>query len=467
MARRRNSSSTAPISTPAASPYSVLLPYQRRWVDDDARFKIGLLARQTGKSFSTSFESVRDCLKRKTTWVCLSRGERQALEWMAKAKEHSEAFNVALADYAEDRDSSEALLKSAEITWPNGSRIIALPSNPATARGYSANLVLDEFAMHDKPEEIWRAVFPSISNPLKGTYKLRIVSTPNGLANRFADIWHKGGERWSRHKVTIHDAKAYGLPVNIEELREMMDDPEGWAQEYECEFIDASSVLLPYDLISTCESVTASRSVPMEFWTSGNSHVVCGIDFARSKDMTVCWTLERIGDVWNTVEVLEISGMSSVLQYEILKLRIARARRVCHDYTASGIGIGDQMAMEFGEWKPDAHRFGKVELVKFSNTNKLEMFGAVRMAFERAAVRIPEAREIREDLHSMQRVAMDRGGVTYRAPHLKGSHADRFTALALALRAGKSESGNSVDPARIFMGPNVGSCTYEPLSLTL
>lgn len=451
--------------TISVSPYSVLLQYQRRWVDDESRFKIGCMARQTGKSFSTSFETVRDCLRRKTTWVCLSRGERQALEWMAKAKDHSAAFHVALADYQEERENSDALMRSAEISWPNGSRLIALPSNPDTARGYSANLVLDEFAMHDKPDEIWRAIFPSISNPLRGEYKLRIVSTPNGMANRFADIWTKG-ERWSRHKVTIHDAKDQGLGVNIEELKEMMDDPEGWAQEYECEFIDASSVLLHYDLIATCEKPTASKSVPIEFWTQGNSTLVCGIDFARSRDMTVCWTLEKVGDVWNTVEVLELSGMNSVLQFEILKLRLSRARRCCHDYTASGIGIGDQMVLQFGEWKPSDHRFGRVELVKFGNTNKLEMFGAVRIAFENGAVHIPSSREIREDLHSMQRVTMDKGGVTYRAPHLKGSHADRFTALALALRAAKIESNSSFDAGRIFYGQNLGqSFTYQPLTL--
>ena len=54
--------------------------------------------------------------------------------------------------------------------------------------------------------------------------------------------------RWARHSVTIHDAVAQGLPVEMEELKEALDDPEGWAQEYECEFLDGSNVLLPYEL---------------------------------------------------------------------------------------------------------------------------------------------------------------------------------------------------------------------------
>jgi hypothetical protein len=65
----------------------ILLPYQRRWVDDKARFKIGMFARQTGKTFST----IRDRRRRRRTrhrrrthpWVILSRGERQpGKPWM-------------------------------------------------------------------------------------------------------------------------------------------------------------------------------------------------------------------------------------------------------------------------------------------------------------------------------------------------------------------------------------------------
>src|SRR6476620_2558676 len=35
--------------------------------------------------------------------------------------------------------------------------------------------------------------YPSISNPLRGGQKkLRIISTPNGLSNKFADLWFAG-----------------------------------------------------------------------------------------------------------------------------------------------------------------------------------------------------------------------------------------------------------------------------------
>ena len=43
-------------------------------------------------------------------------------------------------------------------------------------------------------------------------------------------------------------------PVDLDELRAGIDDPDIWAQEYLCAFIDSSSVLLPYDLIAACEA---------------------------------------------------------------------------------------------------------------------------------------------------------------------------------------------------------------------
>lgn len=448
----------------AVSPFGELLPYQRRWVDDAARFKIGCWARQTGKSWCSALEAVRDCLERKTTWVCLSAGERQALEWMLKAREHAEAFKVALAGYEESRDTSEALLKAAEIRWPNGSRLIAIPANPATARGYSANLVLDEFAFHEDPDAIWRAIYPSISNPLRGVLRLRVLSTPNGLGNRFADLWLKA-EGWSRHKLTIHDAVAQGLPVDIEELRRGLADPEGWAQEYECEFLDAAAILLPYDLIAKCESPDADLTQPPEFWQAQwrNTPLYLGIDFGRRRDLTVCWTLQPLGDVLHTREVLELRGLDTPAQIELLRPRIAAASRVALDYTGPGVGLGDYLAREFGLYDEAAHRFGRVELVTFTNPVKVELFAKLRMAFEGLKLRVPVSRAIREDLHSLQRVSLAGGRVTYRAPHTPDGHADRATALALALRAAATGAAGSLrDPGVIRLGVTSGVRGFRP-----
>lgn len=456
---------TADSTLPAhLSPKDLLYPLQRRFVDDTSQYKIGVTTRQWGKSTTTSGEAVHDSLVDPgTKWVCMSAGERQSMEWLTKAKEWIAAYRMVIEDVAEDRGGiAEGLLRSSEILLNNGSKIIAIPANPATARGYSANTILDEFAYHENPDAIWAAMFPATTNALAGTFldrwrallkgestdirrhlKLRVVSTFNGRNNKFFSLFEKAKENgYAVHKVTIYDAIADGMPLDADKLRKALDDPDAWAQEYECEPMDSSAVLLPYELIATCESPDASTLVSPEFWFGTQpGHLSMGIDFARKKDLSVAWTNERVGDVGQTREVLTMAGMSTPDQIDLLRPRIKKCQRVCLDYTGPGVGMGDYLAKEFGEWNPARHLGGKIELVTFTQTLKVDLFTKLRMAFEAKRLRVPIDRVIREDLHSMQRVTSKNGGISYRAPHTEDGHADRCTALALCERASAQNHG--------------------------
>lgn len=436
-------------------PRDQLLPYQLRWVRDKARFKYGLWSRQTGKDFSCACEAVEDCQfeiapdgqlvgprKEATQWVVLANGERTALESVLQAKIWAEAYKFAIEDIVEDRAGSETLLRSAEIWFSNGSRLRALPANPSTCRGLSANLILSEFAFHEDPDAIWRAIYPSLTNPLRGGEKrLRIITTPNGMGNKAADIWTKNYQQpkalYSCHKLTIMDAVAQGLPVNVEEIKAGLDDPDGFAQEYMVEFIDSSAILLPYSLIEPCESPDATITVPWEFWSSASRPhpVFMGVDYGRKRDLSVAWSAERVGDVLQTREVLEMAKTSTPDQIDALRPRIRQVQRVALDYTGPGIGLGDFLVKEFGEWDPEHDKFGKIQLCTFTAALKQEIFPKMRMAFEARSVRIPTFRSIREDLHSVYRQTGKSGTVNYAAPHNDDGHADRATALALMLRA--------------------------------
>lgn len=452
---------TASATEPAQlSPKDLLYPLQRRFVDDRSQYKIGVTTRQWGKSTVTAGEAVHDCLVDPgTQWVCMSAGERQSVEWLSKCKEWLQAYQLVIEDQVEDRGGlAEGLLRSSEIALANGSRIIAIPANPSTARGYSANIILDEFAYHEDPDAIWAALFPSTTNQLAGTFldrwraalkgestdirrhlKLRVVSTFNGRGNKFYALWERAEENgYSAHRVTIHDAVADGMPLDAAKLKAALDDPEAWAQEFECEPMDSAAVLLPYDLIALCESEEATTLVAPEFWESRQAPLFIGLDFARKRHLSVAWTNEKVGDVDQTREVLEMRDMSTPDQVELLRPRIARAARISVDYTGPGVGMGDYLVEEFGEWAPQRDQFGKVELVTFSQTNKVDMFSKLKMAFERRGLRVPINRIIREDLHSIHRVTSANGGITYRAPQTPDGHADRATALALAVRAGST-----------------------------
>ncbi len=425
----------------------ILLPYQRIFLEDKARFKVWLASRQIGKSMTMAAEAVLASVRHPgDMWVVLSAGERQALEFMEKAKQWAEAYRLKADEQRVLREGAAGLIKAAEIRWGNGSRMLALPANASTARGYAANLILDEFAFHDNPDAIWRGIYPSIANPLKQAFKLRIASTANGRGNRFFDLWDKPNG-YAKHRTTIHDAVAGGLAEKagktgaefIAELKAGLDDPDGWAQEFECEFIDSSNVLLPYDLIAAAESAEATEHADPAWWTAtGGPAVYLGIDFGRTNDPTVCWALERVGDVLWTREVLVLKGLASPEQERILKQRITRAARVCFDHTGPGVGLGDYLVRPgsgFSEWKPEAHKFGKIERCGFTAEFKRRIFPKLRRAFEAPVrLRVPVATAVREDLHAMQQV-VNNGQFNYWAPRTREGHSDRFTALALAVEA--------------------------------
>jgi phage FluMu gp28-like protein len=426
---------------PKDNPKSQLLQYQFEVWHDPSRFKAWLASRQVGKDFTSEGEASEDCqLQTRTTWMVAAPSERQSLDSLEQHKMWAEAFGLVVEDFEEKRDGKEALLKSAEIKYSNGSKTVAVPGRPDTVRGKSANILLTEFDFFDDPLTTWRAILPSITNPLRGgEKKVRIISTPNGKGRMMDKIFNeaaKGKMTWSKHITTIHHAVLMGLPVDIEEIRAAMDDDEGFLQEFEVQFLDGSNVLLPYDIIALAESVDATEKWDFLATTpTTQNRTFLGIDFGRSNDPTVCWTLERVGDILWTREVLVLDNTPTPEQERILSGRIAAANRVCFDYTGPGIGLGDYMVEKHREWNPAKHKMGKVELCTFTTGLKRELFPKLRRVFEAPTkLRIPVSRAIREDLHQMQQ-QITNGEYNYWSPRTKSGHSDRCTALALAVRA--------------------------------
>lgn len=433
---------------PKDDPRSLYLEYQFVIHHDRSRFKGVVASRQTGKDFTLEGEAVEDCYRTDgNKWMIAAPSERQSLTSLDQAKLWAEAWELYIEDFKIVREGGPGtLLKSAEILYANGSKHFAVPGKPDTVRGESANIGLTEFDFFEQPQATWRALLPSIINPLRGgEKKVRIITTPNGKGGAMHKIWTKEDSakmKWSRHLVTIYHAVLMGLPVDIEQLREAMDDPDGFAQECECEFLDSSNVLLPYDIIAQAESADAHEFADPAFWNAtGGNPVVLGIDFGRTNDPTVCWTLERVGDVLWTREVLAERGMTTPNQESMLEKRINRASRVCFDYTGPGIGLGDYLVKKHGEWNPEKHLFGKIELCTFTVGLKREIFPRLRRAFEAPVkLRVPISVAVREDLHAMKQIVRN-GEYSYAAPRTAEGHSDRCTALALALRAAGSASG--------------------------
>ena len=462
-----------------------LTEYQKRWVLDKSRFKIGKWSRQAGKSFATSLEAVLDCFEKPgTTWVFLSAGERQSKELMRTAAIHARAINAAIAEIdtnfkAEDKTEYKQL----EIIFPNGSRIIGLPANPNTARGHSAHILLDEFAFHKDSREIWKALFFTVTRG----YKIRIISTPQGKKNKFYEQWtaktlqmfdgpdetyvgEKGG--WSKHSVTIYQAVEMGLELHDEEgnpsdpevLRAALNDDEAWHQEALVEFLDETTAWLTYDLI---EGVEEARILAEPSWVeklineAAEHHkkykhlesppaydsswlskevpfigdLYIGFDVARRRDLSVIWLDEDVEGVYWTRAAIALNkqpfGVQRTVFFSLMKL--PRFRRACIDKT----GIGEEMNEKAIEVFSS-----RVEGIDFSGASKETLAHGIKKSFEDQKDRIPADNTIRQSLHSVKKTSTDTGHFRFDADRTEQiGHADHFWAKALCIQARTKASG--------------------------
>lgn len=399
--------------------FDILLPYQRKWVLDKSRFKIGVWSRQVGKSFATAFEADLDCIQTpRTDWLVMSAGQRQSDEWMLKALAVARACEAGLAG-TKDAGAAKFTASASEIRFANGSRILSLPANPDTARGYSANLVLDEFAMHEADREVWAAIFPTITNELSGQKKIRVVSTPKGRGNKFAELWEEGGAQWSRHKVTLDDAIEQGLRVDKAALREGVADEDIWRQEYFCEFLSSDTTYFPIDLIRNCERIPAPEAPP-------DAPRFLGVDIGRAHDLTAIAELAAVGDELRLVDLETIERAPFAEQRELLWSRLSRpaVRGVAIDATGIGAQLAEETRAKFGS---------RVEPVQFTNQTKNTIFQALHRCMEEARLEIPADRALREDIHAVHRKISTGGNIQFTAPRRPDGHSDRATALALAV----------------------------------
>jgi phage FluMu gp28-like protein len=432
-----------PPTQPAeVKPIVALLPYQREDIECNARFRWNCWARQTGKSFTKSLRRILRGLSRRRNQIFLSAGERQSRELMEKARQHCQALKIA-ADYYDRRFFRDLSIKQLEITLPGGVRIIGLPANPNTARGFTGDVLLDEFAMHAFDREIWGAMFPTL---LRGQGELDVASTPRGRGNVFDQL--KENPRFSHSTLTLPEAIAQGLSADAEQMRLAMGDDVLYRQEFLCEFLDETTAFLTYEHIHACvdpmlvlhESPSSLAGDPRELFV--------GIDVGRVRDLTVVWVVAaehttKVETVLPTVAVFELAGapfeQQAGLIAELLSLR--GVRRCCIDAGGLGMQLAEEAVARFGP-----HR---VEALTLTPALKSQLAGGLRVVVESRRIRIPADERICRDWHSVERSMTEAGHFRLSAPRREGSHADRFWAAALAVHAASNAAGPaSVETAR-------------------
>lgn len=407
-----------------------LLPYQKRLVENGFRFTWTNWSRQIGKSTTLTLRRVMRGLERQRNQILLSAGERQSRELMLKVKQHVEAFKIAF-EWKEHDLFEGVSFKQLEIAIPQRRmRIIGLPANPNTARGFTGDVLLDEFALHQHDREIWASVFPTV---LRGDGELDICSTPKGRQNMFYRL--RDNDQFAHSTVTIDDAIADGLDVDREMLRSAMDDDELFRQEFLCEFVDEATAFLTYEMIGECEDDSLERTLDLGTLAAHKGDVVVGIDIGRKKDLTVIWPFEVVDRTLRSLGLVELQATPFGEQFERISkvVRSRCVRRVVIDASGLGMQLAEQLVTRFGEHS--------VEGCTLTGPFKEQIASRMRNRFIDKLIRIPVDERIRNDLHSIRKTVTAAGNVRLDAPREEGSHADRFWAAALACHAAADGGG--------------------------
>jgi phage FluMu gp28-like protein len=421
-----------------ASPKTLLLRYQQNWINDRAKLKLWVKARQIGFSFCGTLGPMLECVDHKTLWIFLSSGQRQSLELARKAKDHLDAMRtIEIAARGATLDLERwGIVDGVEITQTTiylphtKARAIFLPSNPDTARGYSGNVLGDEFAFHKDAKRIYAAIYPSITRG----YSLHLGSTPFGESGMFYDLATKKNG-FSVHTTTIYDAVADGLASSvgmpdeefIQLLRDGCPDDDIWEQEYCCKFISDATSYIPWELIQSAESIDATVNLPINFFPRGELYL--GGDIGRKKDLTTLCLLEKLGDVYWIRALIRLRAKKFAEQRAVIEglMDTLPIRRLCQDSTGLGMQLAEELATKYGT--------SRVEEISFTLPVKEDLAVRTRRNFEQSTIRIPEDRALRSAIHGIRRIPTAAGHFRFDAERSEAGHSDEFWALALALMA--------------------------------
>lgn len=172
------------------------------------------------------------------------------------------------------------------IVFSNGGRVLSLPSgNPSALRGYSAQAILmDEAAFIERADDVFAAIAPTLTRDRDA--ELIITSTPAGKSGFFWDMWNRMDDSWYKQITTIDDAVEKGLNVNIEELEDLVGNPDVFDVEYRCKFADSWGSFVDVNLLDWYDALPG-----------GNQTKYFGMDIGSTSDRTAIVVLVEIDGI--------------------------------------------------------------------------------------------------------------------------------------------------------------------------
>src|SRR5262245_3231604 len=216
-------------------------PWQTRLLHSRSTSSLLLCCRQAGKSTVTAALALR---------VALLEAPRLLLLLSSTLRQSAELFHDKVVRLYDALRRPVPLVQESALTMglANGSRIISLPGDEKSIRGYSSVslLIVDEAARVD--DALYFSVRPMLA---VSRGRLVCLSTPFGKRGWFYEAW-SGAEPWDRYRIVARDCPRITPPFLAEERRVL--GPRWYAQEYECSFEDTVDQVFAYEDIMAAMS---------------------------------------------------------------------------------------------------------------------------------------------------------------------------------------------------------------------
>lgn len=364
----------------------------------------------------------------------VSASMEQSVELLLACVEHLDAISTGL-----EQSVFEGEPGVEKVRLRNGHKIMAMPANPRTVRSFRGDVILDELGVMPHGKEMWAAALPITRATMRRPrgHRLSALGTAFGDDNILYRLaMTDDGKMLSRHTVTIHDAAAEGFPVDVEQLRAEVGDPDAFAQEYECQFLSAASRYISAEAYDACVYYPddADDTIPRQ----GHRTSYAGMDVGRKSDgdPSVITTLMRIGDTnWHcSTESRRGAGWQD--QEAWVAETLGTSQRIAIDVTGMGNQFGERLVSRFGP---------RIDPVIFTVKTKEMLATGLKLAIERKKIRIrADDVELRRDVLALRRNMTSHGNVTFEAAHTKDGHADRAWALALAVHTASGPDSSNV-----------------------
>jgi len=301
---------------------------------------------------------------------------------------------------------------------------------------YYARVIVDEAAHARHLQEAWEQTIEYTLADLNGD--AWFISTPYGR-NYFYDLWQRGAQGkagWASFTAPSMDNPH--LPDGWMEEKRKTSPERVFAQEVLAVFLQDGAGVFRRVTDAIDHSLKTDPYTVRDI-QDGTSYVI-GVDWGRHNDFTVFTTIDaRLNAVVALDRFTDIDYAVQLSRLQALHQRFPRAPILAESNSMGGPLIEQLQRMRL-----------PVQAFATTAASKAQIIESLALAFENAALRIPDVQWLVDELMAFDQERMPSGSMRYGAP--RGGHDDGVMSLAIAWHGvnGAANSGFSSGSRRVF-----------------